>query len=105
MRYINKNSNGNITAIVTTTLGDVENSAARVLVSVLGGFFNSVALVIVLLIFDWRIGLVAAVGVLLYLAAAELALRKSAEIGRASCRERGSLWAVRGVRGERRRLT
>ena len=80
MGYFNKNSIGNITDIVTTTLGDVENSAARVLVSVLGGFFNSVALVIVLLIFDWRIGLVAAVGVLLYLAAAELALRKSAAL-------------------------
>lgn len=38
MGYFNKNSIGNITAIVTTTLGDVENSAARVLVSVLGGF-------------------------------------------------------------------
>ena len=36
------------------------------------------ALVIVLLIFDWRIGLVAVAGVLLYLAVAELALRKSA---------------------------
>ena len=67
MGYFNKNSIGNITAIVTTTLGDVENSAARVLVSVLGGFFNSVALVIVLLVFDWRIGLVAAAGVLIYL--------------------------------------
>lgn len=77
MGYFNKNSIGNITAIVTTTLGDVENSATRVLVSVLGGFFNSVALVIVLVVFDWRIGLIAAVGVLLYLAAAELALRKS----------------------------
>ena len=78
MGYFNKNSIGTITAIVTTTVGDVENSAARVLVSVLGGFFNSVALVIVLLVFDWRIGLIAAIGVLLYLAAAELALRKSA---------------------------
>ena len=80
MGYFNKNSIGNITAIVTTMLGDVENSAARVLVSVLGGFFNSVALVIVLLVFDWRIGLIAAIGVLLYLAAAELALRKSARL-------------------------
>ena len=80
MGYFNKNSIGNITAIVTTTLGDVENSAARVLVSVLGGFFNSVALVIVLLVFDWRIGLVATAGVLIYLAAAELTLRKSAAL-------------------------
>ena len=80
MGYFNKNSIGNITAIVTTTLGDVENSAASVLVSVLGGFFNSVAFVIVLLVLDWRIGLIAAIGVLLYLAAAELALRKSARL-------------------------
>ena len=80
MGYFNKNSIGNITAIVTTTLGDVENSAASVLVSGLGGFFNSVAFVIVLLVLDWRIGLIAAIGVLLYLAAAELALRKSARL-------------------------
>ena len=80
MGYFNKNSIGNITAIVTNTLGDVENSAARVLVTVLGGFFNSAALVIVLLVFDWRNGLIAAIGVLLYLAAAELALRKSARL-------------------------
>lgn len=32
MGYFNRNSIGNITAIVTTTLGDVENTAARVLV-------------------------------------------------------------------------
>lgn len=80
MGYFNKNSIGNITAVVTTTLGDVENSAARVLVSVMGDFFNSVALVLILLVFDWRIGFVAAIGVLLYLAAAELALRKSAAL-------------------------
>ena len=67
MGYFNKNSIGNITAIVTTTLGDVENTAARVLVSVLGGFFNSVALVIVLLVFDWRIGLIVVVATAVYL--------------------------------------
>ena len=44
----------------------------------MGGYFKSVALEIVLLVYDWRIGLIAAIGVLLYLAAAELALRKSA---------------------------
>ena len=35
---------------------------------------------VLLLVFDWRIGLVAAAGVLIYLAAAELALRKSAAL-------------------------
>lgn len=32
---------GNITALVTTTLGDVENSAARCLVMIVGGFLNT----------------------------------------------------------------
>lgn len=83
MGYFNKNSIGNITAIVTTTLGDVENSAARVLVSVLGGFFNSVALVIVLLVFDWRIGLVAVAGVLIYLASSKMMIGASFSMARA----------------------
>lgn len=41
MGYFNDNSLGNITAVVTTTLGDVENNAARCLVSVIGGFLNT----------------------------------------------------------------
>ena len=43
MGYFNDNSLGNITAVVTTTLGDVENNAARCLVSVIGGFLNTLA--------------------------------------------------------------
>ena len=36
--YFNENSLGNITAVVTTTLSDVENNAARCLVSVVEDF-------------------------------------------------------------------
>ncbi len=79
MGYFNKSSIGRLTAIVTTTLGDVENSAARALVAVLGGMFNSLAIVLVLIIFDWRIGLIAAFGVLCYLATTEIAVRRSTE--------------------------
>ncbi len=56
MGYFNKNSLGNITAVVTTTLGDVENKAARCLVMVIGGFLNTVALCLVLTSRDWRLG-------------------------------------------------
>ena len=44
MGYFNDNSLGNITAVVTTTLSDVENNAARCLVSVIGGFLNTLGL-------------------------------------------------------------
>ena len=42
MGYFNKNNLGQMTAITTTTLTDVENTAPVVLVTVLGGFINSV---------------------------------------------------------------
>lgn len=77
MGYFNKNNIGTITGIVTTTLGDVEGAAPVALVSIVGGFFNSVILVLVLLIFEWRIGLLALAGVLCYLAVTEIATKKS----------------------------
>lgn len=80
MGFFNKSSIGTITAVVTTTLADVENSAARALVAVIGGLFNSLAIVLVLLIFNWRIGLLALAGVILYLLTTELAVHKSTSL-------------------------
>ena len=67
MGYFNKNNIGTITGIVTTTLGDVESSAPVALVNMIGGFFNSVVLILFLLLFNWQLGLVALVGVVCYL--------------------------------------
>ena len=77
MGYFNKNNIGTITGIVTTTLGDVESAAPVALVNMIGGFFNSVVLIVFLLFFNWQIGLVAIVGVLVYLLVTEAATRKS----------------------------
>ena len=77
MGYFNKNNIGTITGIVTTTLGDVESAAPVALVNMIGGFFNSVVLIVFLLFFNWQIGLVAIVGVLVYLLVTEATTRKS----------------------------
>lgn len=77
MGYFNKNNIGTITGIVTTTLGDVESSAPVALVNMIGGFFNSVVLILFLLLFNWQLGLVALVGVVCYLLVTEAATRKS----------------------------
>ncbi len=95
MGYFNKNRIGNIYRHCHNDFGRCGELGSPILVSVLGGFFNSVALVIVLLIFDWRIGLVAAAGVLIYLAAAELALRKSAALSGVRQHTQESLCGVR----------
>lgn len=91
MGYFNENSLGNITAVVTTTLGDVENSAARCLVAVIGGFLNSLAFALMLLIMEWRIGLVILATILLYLAATELSQKHTAKTGPARQRAQESL--------------
>lgn len=73
MGYFNQNSLGDITAVVTTTLGDVENSASRCMVSVLGGLLTSIALGLGVCAIDWRVGLIVLGGIALYLLATEAA--------------------------------
>lgn len=77
MGYFNKNNIGTITGIVTTTLGDVEGAAPVALVNIIGGFFNSIVLILFLLIFNWQLGLIALFGVVCYLIVTEIATRKS----------------------------
>ena len=77
MGYFNKNNLGQMTAITTTTLADVENTAPVVLVTVLGGFINSVVFTISVFIFDWRIGLVVIVGMAAFLWTTSLQEKKS----------------------------
>ena len=81
MGYFNDNSLGNITAVVTTTLSDVENNAARCLVSVIGGFLNTLGLCLGLTVADWRLGLLAIVGILAYLGVTELSQRAMLKTG------------------------
>lgn len=67
MGYFNQNSLGNITAVATTTLSEVETTRPVVLVTTLGGFINAVVFAIVILLFDWRIGLLVVAAMLLFL--------------------------------------
>lgn len=81
MGYFNDNSLGSITAVVTTTLGDVENTAARCLVLVIGGFLNTAALCLMLTFADWRLGLIALLGIFCYLLVTELSQKASSKTG------------------------
>ena len=67
MGFFNRDSLGNLIGICTTILGDVETTAPMVLVNTLSGFITSVVFVIYMLIFDWRIGLIALAGMLIFL--------------------------------------
>ncbi len=66
MGFFNQSSLGNITGICTTVLGDVETTAPMVMVLTLGGFITTIVFTVYMLIFDWRMGLITAAGVLFY---------------------------------------
>lgn len=67
MGYFNDKSMGEITGVTTTTLEDVENTAPVVLVNILSGLINAVVFTLMVLVFDWRIGLLVFAGTALYL--------------------------------------
>lgn len=77
MGFFNQNSLGQLTAVATTTLSDVENAAPVVLVTSLGGFLNSLVFSHTIFLFDWRIGLIVAAGVVLFLYVVSLMEKRS----------------------------
>lgn len=81
MGYFNKNSLGNITAVVTTTLSDVENSAARSLVLIFGGLLSTASIIIMMFFADWRIALLALAGLAVYLIVTEISQRQAKKTG------------------------
>lgn len=67
MGYFSESNLGEITGVATTVLDNVELLAPMVLVNILGGFINAVVFMLLVLVFDWRIGLIVAAGTALYL--------------------------------------
>jgi len=67
MGYFNSHSLGNITAAATSTMEDIENTAPRIIVNYLNGLIHGFVLTLALTIFEWRIGLVAMAGLVLFL--------------------------------------
>lgn len=67
MGYFNTNSLGYITSVTTNTMEQLSDIATRVVMLVTTGLINTLIVVVALFFFDWRIGLVALVGVIIYL--------------------------------------
>lgn len=80
MGYFNDHSLGKLTSAVTTTIGDVENNAPSVLITVVHGFVHVVVITIVMFFFDWRIGSLYCLGILLFLVCNSMMQKKSQKI-------------------------
>ena len=77
MGYFNSHSIGDLTSAVTTTISDVENNAPSVLIAVIHGFLHVTVITMVMFLFDWRIGLLCCMGILLFLFSNALLQKKS----------------------------
>ncbi len=76
MGYFNSNSLGTITAAVTSTMEDIQDTATNVLGRTINGFVHAAVITLSLVILDWRMGLIALAGILLFFAANALMQRK-----------------------------
>ena len=66
MGYFNKNSMGYITSVTTNTMENLGDVATRVVMLTTQGVLTTLLIAVMLLFYDWRIGLVVLAGLLLF---------------------------------------
>ena len=80
MGFFNENSLGEVTGVCTTVLGNIEMMVPMVLVNIMGGLIGTAVFTLMILVFDWRIGLITVAGIVLYLLIVSSMEKKSAAI-------------------------
>ena len=67
MGYFNDHSLGNILSVATNTMENLSDVGTRVVMMVTEGIITTVVITLMICLFDWRIGLIIAIGLILYL--------------------------------------
>ena len=80
MGFFSANSLGQISGVCTTVVGTIETMVPMVLVNILGGLITTLVFTVVILIFDWRIGLIALAGIAAYFLVVSAMEKRSAAI-------------------------
>lgn len=91
MGFFSDNSLGQISGVCTTVVGSIESMVPMVLVNILGGLITTAVFAALLLVFDWRIGLIVLAGIALYLCAVSAMEKKSAVIANDTQRSQTAL--------------
>ena len=66
MGYFNENSLGAITSVTTNTMDNLSGVSTRVVMLVTEGLFSTAVMTLAVFLFDWRVGLLIASGLLVY---------------------------------------
>lgn len=80
MGFFSDNSLGEVTGVCTTVLGNIETMVPMVLVNIMGGLIGTIVFTAMIIIFEWRVGLVALAGMLVYFLVVSAMEKKSAAI-------------------------
>ena len=78
MGFFNDNSLGQLSGVCTTVVSSIETMVPVVMVNILSGLITTVVFVLMIIIFDWRIGLIALAGIALYLLVVSAMEKRSA---------------------------
>lgn len=77
MGYFNSHSQGNLTAVATATMSDLESMAFVVIVRTLIGIIHAMVFSVVMMLFCWQIGLIFFAGVVIFIGINTMLLRMS----------------------------
>lgn len=77
MGYFNQNSLGQITSVTTNTMEQLADIATGVVMMTLQGVFSTVIIAALILFYDWRFGLIAVTGILLFFAVNSIVQKRS----------------------------
>ena len=80
MGFFNDNSLGQVSGVCTTVVGSIETMVPIVMVNILSGLITTAVFTVVILVFDWRIGLIALTGIAAYLLIVSAMEKRSAAI-------------------------
>ena len=82
MGWFNKNSLGEISSVTTNTLENMSNIATRVVMVTTRGFLTAGIIAVMMLLYDWRIGGITIVGILVFMGVNALMQQKEQSVSK-----------------------
>ncbi len=82
MGYYNDNSLGRIMSVTTNTMQNLENVATRVVMIVSSGLLSTAVITVMILAFDYRIGLILCIGLVIFFAINSAMMNASADMAK-----------------------
>ena len=75
--FFSDNASGKIVAALTTTLSSIETGAAMAMITTVSGIFSAISMFTAVCFYEWRIGVITGIGMVIYLFVVDLQMKVS----------------------------